>query len=75
MPVYTFHLFSPTGVAMTLDLAELPHDGATFARCGDLLIEHLSCDYVEVWEGERAVVARHRHQPIIRPLEASEQRR
>ncbi len=68
MPMYTFHLFNSSGAALVFDAIELPHDGSTFARAGDLLAEHLSCDHVEVWDGERAVVARYREQPIIRPV-------
>lgn len=72
--MYTFHLFNSRGAGMALDMAELPHDAATFARSGELLDEHLSCDRVEVWTDDRAVVARYRHQPINRSLETHEQR-
>ena len=71
MALYTFNLFSSGGAAMTLDMAELPDDGATFARASALLEAHPSCDLVEVWEGEREVVARYREQPIIRPVLAN----
>lgn len=68
MPMYTFHLYSADGRAITLDAVELEHDAATFARAGVLLDEHLSCDHVEVFQGERGVVARYRFQPVIRPV-------
>jgi hypothetical protein len=71
MPTYTFLLFRSDGSANTLDAVVLDHDGATFAEAGQLLDDHASCDYVEVWEADRAVVARHREQPIIRPVRAS----
>lgn len=71
MPLYTFHLFRETGVAGAFDAIELPHDGATFLRAGELLNDHQTCDHVEVWDGDRAVVARYREQPIIRPVETA----
>ena len=70
MPTYTFLLFRADGSADTLDAVDLDYDGATFLRAGQLLSNHLSCDHVEVWDGDRAVLARHREQPIIRPLRA-----
>lgn len=70
MPTYTFLLFRSDGSADTLDAVVLDYDGATFARAGQLLADHASCNYVEVWDGDRAVVARYRDQPIIRPLRA-----
>lgn len=71
MPTYTFLLFRSDGSADTFDAVALDDDGATFVTAGHLLDDHLSCDYVEVWEADRAVVARHRDQPIIRPVRAS----
>lgn len=68
MPVYTFNLLTLDEVTVTLELVELPDDAAAFAKAGELLDEHQSCSEVEVWAGERAVVARCRDQPIIRPL-------
>lgn len=69
MPMYTFHLrrFDETPVA--LEIVDLPHDAATLAKAGELLDEHPSCDHVEVWLDEHAVVARYREQPVIRPVE------
>jgi hypothetical protein len=68
MPTYTFLLFRRDDAAVSLDAVPFDHDDATFARAGELLEEHLSCDYVEVWDGDRAVAARHREAPIIRPV-------
>jgi hypothetical protein len=68
MPTYTFLLFRSDGSADTLDAVDFDYDGATFLRAGQLLTAHRSCDYVEVWDGDRAVLARHREQPIIRPV-------
>ena len=70
MPTYTFLLFQPDGGANSLDAVTLDDDGATLVWAGKLLDEHLSCECVEVWEADRAVVARHREQPIIRPVQA-----
>lgn len=69
MPLYTFHLYGADDHAISLDADELPDDAATFARAGKLIDEHQTCDHVEVWAGERAVLARHRFQPVIRPIE------
>lgn len=71
MATYTFLLFRSDGNSNALDSVVLDHDAATFAKAGQLLDEHASCDYVEVWEADRAVVARHREQPIIRPVRES----
>lgn len=68
MPVYTFNLISLDKAPVTLELLGLPDDMAAFAKAGNLLDEHQGCYEVEVWAGERAVVARGRDQPIIRPL-------
>jgi hypothetical protein len=67
MPVYTFHLLTIDEVPVTLEIVALRDDAAAFAKAGELLDEHQSCDQVEVWADERAVVARHCEQPIIRP--------
>jgi hypothetical protein len=66
--LYTFHLYGIDGAPLSLEAADLDGDGDTFGRAGRLLEEHLSCDHVEVWDGERAVLARHRFQPVIRPV-------
>ena len=71
MPLYTLHMYRMDGTGISFDTVELPYDAATFTRAGALMEEHLSCDYVEVWDGERPVLARHREQPIIRPIPAN----
>lgn len=71
MPMYTFYLRRPDSGPTGLDACEFDHDGETFARAGQLLQAHPSCDHVEVWEGERPVVSRHRRQPMIRPVGGS----
>ena len=72
MPMYTFYLRTEDGAPRGLDAIELAHDAASFARAGELLDHHLTCDYVEVWTGDRPVLARHREQPIIRPIAEAE---
>jgi hypothetical protein len=66
--LYTFHLYGIEGAPLSLEAADLDGDGDTFTRAGRLLEEHLSCDHIEVWDGERAVLALHRFQPVIRPV-------
>jgi len=70
MPIYTFHLRRSDEVATGLDVLDLDHDATAFQKAGELLEDHLSCDHVEVWEGERPLVSRHREQPIIRPVQS-----
>ena len=68
MPMYTFHLRRSDETPTVLKALDLAHDAAAFSKAGELLDEHQSCDHVEVWDGDRAVVSRHRWQPIIRPV-------
>lgn len=70
MHTYTFHMRTVDGAPTGLSVCEFANDAETFAEAGRMLDEHITCDHIEVWEGERAVVARHREQPIIRPIEA-----
>ena len=72
MPMYTFYLRAEDDAPRGLDAVELAHDAASFARAGELLDHHLTCAYVEIWAGDRAVLARHREQPIIRPVAEAE---
>ena len=72
MPMYTFHIRSADGSPISLEVFELQYDGETFARAGALLEQHVTCDHVEVWHGDRPVLARFREQPIIRPIETTE---
>ena len=70
MAAYTFQMRTLDGRPIGLTLRELANDGETFAEAGRMLDEHITCDHVEVWDGDRAVVARYREQPIIRPVPA-----
>lgn len=69
MPMYTFYVWRADGVTDMFEAFEVPNDSAAYARAGQLLTEHESCDYIDVFEDERPVVARHREPPIIRPIE------
>lgn len=69
MPMYMFNVCNPDGLAISFEVFELPYDGNAFVKAGQLLNEHTSCAYVEVWEGDRSVLACHRDQPVIRPIE------
>jgi len=70
MPTYTFLLFREDDAAISLDAIELTDDGATVTRAGALLEEHLSCDHVEVWDGDRRVMVRQREQPMAQSQRA-----
>ena len=72
MPMYTFHLCDADGRSPSFEAFELPRDGAIFAHAERLLGQHQSCDHVEVWENERAVLALHREQPVFRPIRESQ---
>jgi hypothetical protein len=69
MPIYIFHLCRRSGVSFTFETRVLANDSESFTCAGLLLDEHLSCDHVDVFEGDRPVVARHRLQPVIRPID------
>ena len=75
MPMYTFHLRRPNEAPAGFESFDAASDAEAFQAAGYLLDDHLSCDHVEVWDGDRAVVARHREQPIIRPVEDAAPRR
>jgi hypothetical protein len=68
MPMYTFHLRTPGEAPVGLEAFELAHDAAAFAKAAELLDEHLSCDHVEIWDGDRAVLSLYREQPVIRAV-------
>jgi len=70
MPLYTFHLFGSAESSTTFDAMSHVNDGAAFDHAGRLLDRHPSCNHVDIWRGERCVVARHRVQPIMRPVAA-----
>ena len=69
MPMYTFNLCDACGIAAAFEAIELDDDGQAFAKAGDLLEEHRTCDHVEVWREDHGVVARYRQQPVIRPVD------
>jgi hypothetical protein len=75
MRMYAFHLRGLDDAPVALELLELPDDAATFARASRLLEEHPTCGHIEVWEGERPVLARHRTPPIIRSIPSSSEAR
>jgi hypothetical protein len=68
MPMYTFYLRSFRGGSPGLRALELSSDAESLAAAAKLLDEHLSCDHVDIWTGDRAVLARYREQPIIRAV-------
>jgi hypothetical protein len=70
MAIYTFHMRTLDREPISLALGEFANDGETFAEARRMLEEHITCDHVEVWDGDRAVVAHYRQQPIIRPVPA-----
>ncbi|HEX5263735.1 MAG TPA: hypothetical protein VFW13_09420 [Phenylobacterium sp.] len=74
MPIYIFHLRRPNEAPTGLEVVTLATDADAFRKAGELLNEHASCEHVEVWEGERPVVSRHREQPVIRPVDVSDDR-
>lgn len=69
MPLYTFHLFDASGTPVTLDAKAFPDDGAAFDYTERMLDRHGSCHHVDIWCDDRSVAARHRDQPILRPVE------
>lgn len=68
MPMYTFHLCRADGGSPSFEAFDLPGDPETFTRAEAMLDQHPTCDYVEVWQDERAVLALHREQPVFRPV-------
>lgn len=69
MPFYTFHLFGASGTPVTLDAEAFPDDGAAFEYAERMLDRDGLGHHVDIWCGERSVAARHRDQPILRPVE------
>jgi hypothetical protein len=72
LPLYTFFLRTRTGASTTFETYELETDGAAFEQADVILARHDTADHVEVWDQDRAVVARHCEHPIIPPVIASE---
>ena len=69
MPLYAFHLRGAEGFCGCFETKELLHDSAAYQAVGDVLDEHASADYVDVWSDDRPVFSRHRDGPQIRPIE------
>ena len=74
MALYMFHLCNLRGEAPSFEAHDLAQDSQTYPKAGQLLREHPSCDHVEVWQGERPVLARHREEPSLRPIRPHEVR-
>lgn len=55
MPLYTFHCRRLDGAPVSFHACDLVDDLAARAHAARLLIEHLSCDLVETYDGERLV--------------------
>lgn len=59
MPVYTLYFCRPDGAAPVLDFAEAHDDEAALALGAGHLCNHMSCDQVMVYEGDREVTSAH----------------
>lgn len=68
MTLYTFYPRGRRGAATVFETYDLLSDGEAFEQADAILVRHFSADYVEVWAEDRAVVSRHRDQPILRPV-------
>lgn len=66
MPAYTLTVRDAQEAVIRVHSADLPYDSAAFPAAGGLLDAHPAASHVEVFEGERAVLARHREAPVIR---------
>lgn len=58
MPLYTFYPCDCDGVSNTFEAHELPPEAKVADFALKVLLEHPSCDYVEVWQGERYVLTK-----------------
>jgi len=72
MALYAFYMCDGAGFSTSFETRELPYDSAAYRVATRLLQEHQSADYVEVWQGERAVLSHHREGPVIRPIDDSQ---
>lgn len=68
MAMYTFHICRADGGSPSFEAFDLPGDREVFTRAEAMLDQHPTCDHVEVWQDERAVLALHRDQPVFRPI-------
>ena len=53
MALYTFYFCKSDGTSTAFEAHELGSDDGAQAFAQRLLLDHPSCSYVEVWEGER----------------------
>ena len=63
MATYTFYLCNLGGGAGSFEAFDLGSDEEAPARALKMLREHPTCTYLAVWDGERAVLERHRAPP------------
>ena len=71
MALYTFFLCKLDGSAFSFEVFELGSDAEAPLMAQRMLAEHLSCDYVAVWEDMRPVRIAHRRSLGSRaPVEA-----
>lgn len=63
MAVYTFYLCNPGGVATSFEAFALDSDAEAPARALQMLKDHPSCTYVDVWDDQRPVLESHRGVP------------
>lgn len=55
MTLYTFYCNRADGSPVSLETAELPGDAQASAWASRVILDHLTCETVEVFDGERAV--------------------
>jgi hypothetical protein len=60
MSIYTFYLCGSDGRASTFEAFELRGDQCARARALQMLGEHPSSAFVDVWSGDRKVLSRYR---------------
>jgi hypothetical protein len=69
MPLYSFYVRTPKGVSISLETHDAPTDGEAFQKASEVLRDHYAADHIEIWDEDRAVAARYREQPVIRPVQ------
>lgn len=55
MALYTFYPCRADGTSTTFETFELPDDSAAFLQAHKVAVSHLSCTYVAIWRGARAL--------------------
>jgi hypothetical protein len=60
MSLYTLYPCKADGVSASFEVFEFSSDADLNARAEQILIAHPSCAYVNVWQGDRKVLAVHR---------------